>query len=310
MALAKATVVRRIRRILNDNPFQDTCTEAMDTTETGLDVADTTKYDVGAVVEFQDDGEQCLITVLASATTLTVIRNYNGAAPGTGTTHAISGAILRDPVFSYNQIEEAVDATLRGLWPHVYKAVTMSITPVAGTSWYEIDEPTADNATEMLELSSITQVDSNTPTGYRYYGERRGMFPAYLHMDVPTTIAGSGVALYIPTLANTNTITVKGIGKLTATLATTNYADISDGVEADTVVYYAVSRLVAATDISRSTQEDISLSDQTVVSGRRTSLAAYWQREAQKSRYTWERELARTLPRKPDLAGARRGRSW
>mgnify|MGYP000154892807 CR=1 FL=1 len=58
-------------------------------------VADTTKYAIGNIVEFQDDGEQCLVTALASATTLTVIRNFNysvTSTAGTGTSHSLSTA--------------------------------------------------------------------------------------------------------------------------------------------------------------------------------------------------------------------------
>ena len=304
MALAKATVVRRIRRILNDNPWVDICTEAMDTTETDLSVADTTKWDVGAVLEFSDDGERCLVTALASATVLTVIRNYDGASPGTGTSHSINAQVYRDPLFPYDAINDAIDASIHAnLWPHVYKLVSATITPVSGTQWYEIDEA-ASNSTEMLGLSQVAQLDLGSPTGMYLYGERRSEYPVKLHRGVPTSLAGSGVAIYIPRLRNaTNSITVRGIGRVTNTLSSTDYADLTDGVQAEAVIYFAVARLVAATDIARTTQEDINMTDETVVSGRRTSVGAYWFEKAVQARRAWEQDLAISLPRKWDRAG-------
>src|SRR3990172_21840 len=110
MAFAKATLIQRIRTRLNDNPFQTACTEAMDASETDLDVAATSKFDVGDIVEFQDDGEQCLVTALADTDTLTVIRGFNGT---TATTHSSGVLTAKNPVFAYKQIEDAIAEVLR-----------------------------------------------------------------------------------------------------------------------------------------------------------------------------------------------------
>lgn len=297
MSYSKQTLVAEIRRLLNDNPSQDTCTEAMTTTETDLDVADGTQYAAGGIVEFQDDGEQCLIQSIAS-NTLTVVRNYGfsvGTTAGTGTTHSINTAILRDPIFPYKHVTDAVSASIAGLWPYVYKEVTDAITPTPGTRWYNVS--TASIA--MLELSSAIQATTDVQPVPFYYGTNRGAYPIELRFNIPTAVAANGMAYYIPFHKNlTNAIQISGIGKVTDTETVAGtYDDFSAGVQADCISYYTVSRLIASTDISRTTQEDIGMGDKTVASGSRTRIASYWQDRALQERNKWKMELDVTLPR-------------
>jgi len=301
MAFSKSTLIQRIRTRLNDNPFITACTEAMDASETGLDVTTTTKFDVGDIVEFQDDGEQCLVTALASGVELTVIRGFNGT---TATTHSINTLTAKNPVFSYLQIEGAIAETLRDLWPNVYKEVNYTLTPVIGQKWYELDDG-GDVAT-ILDLSSVTQVYGATGSErIMYYGARRtGAFPANLRFNVPVSLAGSGVALYIPYLRHsTNSIFVNGITRITATVSGGNYSDITEGVEVDAVMYLAMSKLVQWTDISRSTQEDVTMSDESVRPLVRTQLSGALERQGYEARRRWEEELHQTLPRMWPKAG-------
>jgi hypothetical protein len=296
MSYAKATLVADIRRILNDAPAIDYAAEAMDTTETGLDVADGTLYSPGQIVEFQDDGEQCLIQSI-SGNTLTVVRNYNisvTTTPATGTSHANATRLLIDPVFPYRYISDAISASIAGLWPYVYKEVADSITP-DGSHWYNVS--TASLA--IRELSSAIQATTSTPSRPFYYGVNRGAYPIELRFNIPTSIAANGAAYYIPYAQNlTNAIVIAGIGKLADTQTTPGtYDDFSAGVEADCIKYYAVARLVASTDISRTTQEDITMGDQTVKSSDRTRIAGYWEQKALEERNKWKMELDITLPR-------------
>ncbi len=298
MAFSRTTLVYRIRRLLDDNPFVDICTEAMDTTEVGLDVALLEKYDLGAIVEFQDDGEQCLVTAMSAtsgAGTLTVIRGYNSTTQGvTGTSHSASAAIARDPVFQYIQIQEAIESVLRSFWPYVYQEINFDLTPnTDGNKWYDLTGAT------LMELSSVAQiVGTGAASRVMRYGERGGAYPVQLFNNIPVAKVASGQGLYIPYLASTtNHIFVNGIGKIDATYAAPNYSSITDGVQVDCVTYYAVARLVAGSDIRRTTQEDIAMGDQTVVPGRRTEVASYWEAKGLERRHQWEQELRVTLPR-------------
>lgn len=305
MAYAKATLIREIRAILNDSPFITTCDEAMDTTETAIDVPLYSKWDVGDIVEFQDDGERCLVTATTDGTpdTLTVIRNYdgsNGSAVGTGTTHSSGVQIAKNPTFPFLYVVEAIAEAIYELWPYVYKLVSDDITPVAGTRWYEIDEA-ASNSTEMLELSTVVQTINGVPF---WYGTRRTSYPVRLHFGVPTGVAGSGVAIEIPYIKSTATdITVRGIGRITPTLSSTNYADFSAGVGANTIKYLAAAHLIERIGIGRIAYDDITMTDESVRPMTREAVASYWREKGVRERHLWEMELARTLPRKAKKAG-------
>lgn len=290
MAFAKATLIQRVRHLLRDASWRDTCTEAMDATETDLSVADTTRYAVGSIVEFQDDGEQCYVSALFSGTVLTVTRGVNGT---TGTTHSINAVIVKNPGFTFKQIEEAIGASIRALWPYVYKKIETTVTPVVGEKFYP---PTAGT----IDISSAVQLTVDSPDKPFFYGTRRSAYPVFLHTGIPSAFSQdtSGVAIEIPHFRNTtNDVLVTGIGKITAAISESDYSDLTDGVEVDCVAYYAAGRLVMVTDISRTTLEDVSMNDQSVRPGTRTSIGQMWKEEAKALRGQWEEDLFYTLPR-------------
>lgn len=307
MAFAKASLVAKVRTILNDNPFLDACTEAMDTTETGLDVADTTIWSVGDVVEFQDDGELCLVTALASATSLTVQRNYLlsvTATAGTGTSHSSGALIAKSPAVRYSGIVEHISGTLNSLWPYVYREINQTLTPDSTKTYYEMDEGTT-NATSMIELSSVTQLYGSSDSKVFYYGVNGAAYPAYLVFNLPTGLVASGVGLYLPYFKHpTNSIYVNAIGKIDDTVATSSYSYINAGVQADCVAYLAAARLILSTDAFRTIQEDVTMGDQAITPGARTRLSAYYEAKGLEYRRLWEEELRLTLPR---MRKARKG---
>ncbi len=297
MAFSQATMIARIRSVLNDNPFLDTAAEAMDTTETGLDVTSGTNYSAGQVVEFQDDGELCYITSV-STNTLNVIRNYKfsvTATAGTGTSHSNGVAIARGPLFEYAEVTDAVRASINGLYPFAYKLKTDSLTPnTDGNKWYDLDD------SEILEISSAVQIVGTAPTSTIWlYGASRGAYPIDIVEGIPTAKLASGRGYYIPFLKDTsNTILVNGIAKLVSNPSGGSYADLTEGVQTDCVAYYAVARLIASTDISRMTQEDIAQGDTTIRPLARTQLSQVWEKRAYDERFKWEQELKLKVPRR------------
>ena len=303
MSYSKPTLIREIRTVLGDFPFVTACTTSPNTTITTFDVASTTKFDVGDILEFQDDGERVLVTALTDADTLTVIRNFdgsNGSAVGTGSAHTAGVLVAKNPRYPYLSIVDSISDVIYALWPYVYKAVTATITPVAGTKWYEIDE-NSTNSTEMMELSSVVQDVNSKPF---WYGTRRTSYPVRLHFGVPTTIAGSGVAIEIPFLrSTTNTISVKGIGRITPTLSSTNYADLSAGVQIECVKFFTVAHMIEKLGILRVASDDITMTDESVRPITRETVAQYWHKRGVEARHRWEAELRLTLPRKQHKAG-------
>jgi len=306
MAFSQATLINRVRvrSGTGQEDKHDICTEAMDTTETGLDVADTTIWAVGDVVQFEDDGELCLVTALASSTVLTVVRNYLfsvTATAGTGTTHSINADIVANPIFSQKAIKEAIDEVIRSLWPWVYIKVTTDLTPSTSTHYYSV-------AATFEDLSSAMQRNLGTEAKPLYYGGRRSYFPIELLKNLPDNFPDTedtGRAVYIPRLHNTtNTIRVSGIRRLTATVTGGNYDDLTDGVEVDCVMNLAVAELLEGSDSGRSTGDDVSMSDQSVAPGRRSAIGeTVWQRRGMAKRHQWERELRLTLPRMERFGG-------
>lgn len=302
MTYTQQNSVKNIRAILHDNPWHDISAEVMDTTEVGLDVTDGTKWSAGDIVEFQDDGEQCLVQSISS-NTLTIIRNYLfsvGATAGTGTTHVTSGDIVKNPTFTYSEIKQAISFVIDDLWPYVYKKTTFSLTPqTTGNNWYELDE--GSNVCTALELSSVWQEIGTTGAATSYYfqyGARGKSYPIQMHLNVPTAKAGSGVAVYIPYLRDTtNAILVNAISPITDTLSGTTYQDFSAGVEANAIHGLAIARLIATTDVDRTTQQDVNMSNQSSPPGSRTRVASYWEAEGKASRRKWEMKLRTTLPR-------------
>ncbi len=297
MSVQVSDVVARVRRILNDNPFADITTSAITTTgQTTFTVADGSIYDNGVILEF-DGGEQVQITGV-STNTLTVIRGYNDTDPGT---YAIHATITREPVFAYYAIRDAAkDVIDSKLWPYVWKQIesddggNIIITPNSNLRWYELPE-------ECIYLSQVVQLVGDTNPWPFVYGTKENTYPVGIRRNMPTSLVASGVALYIPYRYNsTNDIEVTALGRITSDIEDDSgdaYIDLEEGALAEAVVDYTVARLVASTDIARSTQEDVSMGDETVTPGRRTSLAQYWEGQALEKRHDWEAFLRDMLPK-------------
>lgn len=315
MAVTVAAMVVNVRRLLGDNPALFVATSDPGTASAGatdtFTVADSAIFEVGEVLEWQDDGELNLITG-ASGGTLTVIRGYLSSVASPAA-HAVGILFAKDPEFQYVQITEAISSVIAGLWPYLYKKDITSLTPGDGVTtsrnWYDLPQTT-------LDLSSVVQVVGTSPNHRLfYYGARGETYPVRLRRDTPDDFPDStgdtNHNLYIPYLAHaTNTIKVVGIAKITDTVATAEYSDVDAGLMEMCITEYVVSRLVGASDITRSTQKDIMMGDQSIGPRVRTTLAAYWANEAKAKRFQMEQELKRTLPRMPIKGGPMGTASW
>lgn len=300
MSVQVSDMVTRVRRVLNDNPYTDVTATALATTgATTFDVANGDLYDAGVVLEFLDDGEQVKV-VSVSTNTLTVVRGWNDTD---ATTHAVGHTFVRDAVFQRYQILEAIRDSILPLWPYVWKQVesddggNIIITPSANTRWYELPEA-------CLALSQVVQLVGDTNPWPFMYGTHYNTYPVSIRRNLPTSLVSTGVGLYLPyRYNNTNDIEVTAIGKITDDIEDDSgdaYIDLEEGSLAEAVVDYAVSRLLMGTDISRSTQEDVTMGDQTVVPGRRSQLADAWAHKGDMKRNDYQAELRDTLPRMED----------
>jgi hypothetical protein len=125
-----------------DRPFETLLTEALDNSETAVDVTDGNDWAEGDILEMTTTGERML--VLSKATnTLTVERGYGRVAAA-----ASSGAadrVRKNPRFSYDQVGTSITDALNALasWG-VHAFATGSLTMVAGQWYFELSETDID----------------------------------------------------------------------------------------------------------------------------------------------------------------------
>lgn len=98
-------------------PRTATLNEAMDTTETGMDVAAThgLRFKVGDVWQFDETGEQILVTAVTagSDTVTTIVRNWGGGVGGTGGTQGTAAASVTNATgitYKFNARLEGADS--------------------------------------------------------------------------------------------------------------------------------------------------------------------------------------------------------
>lgn len=291
MAFSQATLIQRVRDLLQDNPWTTPFTVNLaSATTTTVTVSDGTRWEEGAILEFQDNGEQCYVSSV-SGNNLTCIRGFNGTTATTHNGSVTAIPITRDPTFSYKRIVDSIELTIQSLFPYVYKKVTTTVTPVNGTTWYNL-------AADAIGLIAVAQLSSTTPYTFYRYGLKGTRRPVAFELNVPTTLAASGAAIGFPRgFATTATsVQVDYAAKLTATIQTSNYSDLSDGIQAECVAYGAAARLVIQQDIQRVTTEDINMGDSSVQPGARSGIGRAIQQEHVRLRTIWQEELRRTIP--------------
>jgi hypothetical protein len=291
MAYTKATLVQKVRRILGDTPAADTITSGYTAAGLTLAVADATIYDKGDILEFKTDGDQFLVNSV-SGTTITMLAaglSWNGS---TNANHSSGATFFTRPTFSYLEIVEAIEAEMLDSWPYLWKAVTNTITPIAGQRYYDAATST------VYGMDIIDAIQKDTPgTGLHRYGTYRG-YPIEHLRGVPAALATSTVAIYFPNGVQslTNTIVVRVRATLTATLSGSDYADITQPSVADAIAYMAAARLVENSEVPRVTQQDTSMGDASVVPGRRLQAGSYLAHRAFQKKVAAQRELMGIIP--------------
>jgi hypothetical protein len=288
MAFSKATLVQEVRYALNDTPPADSITGSYSAAGLTLSVADATLYDKGDILEFKTDGDTFLVDS-ASGTTITMIAAGLSWDGSINANHASGAIFFLRPAFRYLQIVEAIEETILTLWPYGYKAVTDTLTPVAGTKWYDA----ATSTTNGIDIIDAVQRDTNTTApGVVFYGGRRNFLKITLHKNLPTAVATSGQGYEVPKLHNTTyTISVRVRAKLTAAVSGGNYSDLTAGTLTDAIVYGACARLTENSEIPRVSQSDVSMGDATVNPGARLRDGAYFDEKYRRLRVRLKQEL-------------------
>ncbi len=238
MSVTVASLVQRIRFELGDRPWETvgTLTNAADTTCAVTDGTDWAKGDIG---EFVEDGDTFLVQSISS-NDLTCVRGYWGSTAAGHT----SARLMKNPRYSFDEIKNAISATIQGqlLFPKVYKKVADTITPTAGTTWYDL-AATAQGLVQAVQLYGT----SDSKVGF--FGTRHGDFPILMERNLPTTLVASGVGVRFPGgfFHSSNTVSIDYAAKITDTIASSEYSDITDGeAVVEAIIYGAVAHLEGA----------------------------------------------------------------
>jgi len=244
MTLSQATVVQRIRRHLGEHPWEDSSCSAVSasSTITGATTGFWVKGDIG---EFVEDGDRFL-TISESGGTITAIRSYDGA---TGAIHS-SARVLKNPTYPYDEITNAVSSVIQAWlpWPRAYKVVGDTITPdPAATVWYDL-------ASDALALVSVIQRTGVSNEKLTFYGQRHAQPRVQFGLNLPSGLVASGVGVAFPDGFShaTNTVAINYAAKVTDTVTTGSYVDLTDGdALTEAVIYGAVALLQGSLELRR-----------------------------------------------------------
>lgn len=280
--ITKALLVARLLRRLDDNPWVDVHTNAINTTDASLTVASdaTKKYQIGGYIDWVADGtfETAKITAV-TATTLTIERGHRETTAGV---HAAGAKFRYLGRFQPLMLSEVVDDILDSMWPelfdvrHVDWTISTSATPEL---WYGLPAD-AERVLELYQHTNSTPVDNRVPSAWMgpHWQET-----AFLGGSVPKALQVYGTAM------NSNDNKLHGI--YIARLLLTNLTS-----EQTAILVYMAGAVALQTVIAGETKPERRSS----VQGAPTPdvAAQFWMREAAELKRKEQERLMEYLPRR------------
>ena len=286
MALSQATLVTRVRRLLDDDPYEGRITTAY--TAGGTIVTDDgTKWAVGDWGEFDETPWDHFLVRSISTNTLTVKSGHHNT---TDTNHTDEIAIKKAPFYAAQQVIRAIEQTIQELWPHAWKSIAGSVTPSTTTVWY-------DGAATWLGLISVNQRHGTSDREIGLFGAAGTGRSVILQRNLPTGLVASTVGVRFPGgfFHSSNTVNVAARGAITTTIASSNYSDVDDGLLAEALIHGAAAKLVGAKGIPR-VGEDTTQGEATVRPRDRFTAAAWYEAEYRRVLHAFNLYLRDTLP--------------
>lgn len=138
MAVTRLQLRNRVRRRIRDfYKDSDTLNEAVDTSETDIDVTDGTKYYKGAIIQVDD--EVMLVTADPSGNTITVLRGFRGS---TAAAHDNAQTVYIVDKFSDFEINSLLDDVIIDGFPILFSYI-VDETATTDADALEYDIPTA-----------------------------------------------------------------------------------------------------------------------------------------------------------------------
>ena len=245
MAYAKSSLIQDIRHIVNDEPWETTSTTT--TTSSTVAVPDGTKWAVGDVGEWSFTGtvggEQFLVQSISS-NNLTVLRGYNGT---TAETHGSGDRVVKNPRYSVIQITDSIDRVIEGAYPSVWTTLATTVTPDTTTIWF--DSGTSTQNVDTMDLVSATQLYGGSSEYIGVYGVTTPYMPSrpiHVVRNMDTALVTSGIGVRFPGGFHhaTNNVKLTWRKRLTSTVATGNYSDLTEGLLTEAIANGVAGRLV------------------------------------------------------------------
>ncbi len=267
-------LVRRIRRELEDEPWEDYATSSVAADATTVPVNEGAAWAEGDVGEWNDDSFEQFKVRVGGSSSLTVKPGHNDTD---SVAHADNAVVLKNPKVNGWFIVSVLEETLSELWPYAWAVRSTTLTPVLNQSYYTLPA-------DLVDVISVTQKQVGTPTSYVAYGTRGSSLPIAVSRGLPVADVGSGNSLMIQTLDNTtNAITLQYRAFL-------SMSDIEDGLLSSAMVWGAMTKLALAADTTLIRQTI----PQNAISGLRQSLG--YQQRFEDVRRQLHYELERTFP--------------
>lgn len=289
MSLAETTLIARVRKALQDEPWEDTLSSGYTAASGTASFTQPTQWAEGDRAEFAD-GNILRVKATPSANPVSVKGGHNDT---TDVNEASAAVALKNPEFEYGAIREAAQIVLDSLWPWAWTVATTNLTAAAGVQLYAL--PAA-----FRELISATQdtTPAAAPTHLQAiaYGSDPG-YPVSIRRHLPTGVAASGMALWFQQvrITPTTTILVTYAKQVESTITTGNYVELDDGLMAKMVVAGVCAELLEADEIVR-IQDDVDQGDIGVPANARLRDGAYWQAKFERFRHRYNLYLIRQHP--------------
>jgi hypothetical protein len=255
MAVSSTDLITRVRSFLDERPFVTTASAG--SASSAVAVTDGTDWEEGAILEFQNNGEQCLVQSI-SANNLTCVRGWNGTTAAT----QAQGNAFRDPQYTYDNVLKAIQSAV----------------------WYDL--------ADALALINVVQQYGFGDDSVGIFGDGRMNRQVIFEKNLPTGLVASGTGLRFPGgfFHSSNTVRIKYAAAITGT------SDIEDDGElavSDAVIYGALARLLTGKEAERVVQGEDQEVARSVRVGARLSAGAYYERlfrqELQALRLTHQR---------------------
>jgi hypothetical protein len=188
--MALSDVITHVRRIVQDEPWEDFLTAGYTAAQTSVTVNSPTSWEEGDIMDFSSDPsgasppvyEQMRVKADATVNPVSIKFAHNDT---TNLNHANGIAMLKNPRYGSDQISRMVIHVINSqLWPDVFVVLNTTLTPSVVTAIYDLPADYEDFVT-------IAQMAAGNIEDIRYLNRVDEL------LNVPTAISASNKALRI-----------------------------------------------------------------------------------------------------------------